>query len=77
MTTEIEALKARAASIDAKGDKILEVLADVRARLKAIADNSTELAAMKVAVNDVSESLQSQLDQFDAALVEEPPVEPA
>lgn len=76
MHEDIQALKDKAAAIDAKGDAILALLADVKAKLAAIVDNATELAAAKAAIAEVTVVLDSQLQQFDAALVEEPPVDP-
>lgn len=77
MSDDIQALKDRAAAIDAKGDAILALLADVKAKLADIVDGATELAEAKAAIAEVNGILDSQLAQFDAALVEEPPVDPA
>lgn len=76
MHEDIQALKDKAAAIDAKGDAILALLADVKAKLAAIVDNAADLAAAKAAITEVTGVLDSQLQQFDAALVEEPPVDP-
>lgn len=77
MHEDIQALKDKAAAIDAKGDAILALLADVKAKLAAIVADVSDLAAAKAAIVEVNAVLDSQLQQFDAALVEEPPIDPA
>lgn len=76
MHEDIQKLKDRAASIDAKGDAILVILADVKAKLSAIVNNATELEAAKAAIAEVTATLDAQIAEFDAALTEVPPVEP-
>lgn len=77
MHEELQALRDRAAAIDSKGDAILALLADVKAKLAAIVDNAADLEAAKAAITEVTGVLDSQLQQFEAALPPEPPVDPS
>lgn len=71
--------KERADRIDAKGDAILnefrgvkDKLAEALAKLDEVGSVDDAKAVLRASID----TMDSQLQQFDAALVEEPPVDP-
>ena len=74
MEADIAKLNERLVSMDAKTDRVAEIVTELRDKLKQIVDNAADLAAAKVAINSAVESLDRDLAQLDA-LEEQPPIE--
>ena len=75
-----EQVRTRADMTDAKGDAILALIGDVKAQLAEALAKLEEVGTIeeaKAILRGSVEVLDSQLQQFDAALVADPPVDPA
>ncbi len=63
--------------MDEKTNNIAEIVADLRAKLKEIVDQSKDVEAAKVAITSAVDSLDRDLAQLDAASAEPVPEPPA